>query len=341
MKILVSYLFGNRHISLGDDIGRAFERDGHSVYRHHAEVDFGNKTLFRLLKSLAKPFALKSRLSRWIDAGTDRKRQHKFLQAVAEFAPEVVIVIRGEQISPTAIDQLPARGVKHRIVWWVKHPKWQRNLFAEVAHYDAAFCIDPSVCDAKIQHLPSWALNADRFFSTGEEKTIPLLFVGAFSERRQRYLETLADLPLAIIGPNWSTRLPATHPLRRCLLSNWVTPSELGNYYRRALIVVDIHQVEQMTTQGMNMRFADVPACGTVLLTEKNDDAANWLDESQGVLTYHGQDELRRRAMTLLDNRQATVDLGTAAATRVKQLPSFADRARTLIAPLVDQHPKR
>ena len=79
------------------------------------------------------------------------------------------------------------------------------------------------------------------------------------------------------------------------------------------------------------MRFADVPACGALLLTEPAQDLANWFIPDKHVVVYRSVAELREKAAYFATHLPQAEEMGRAAAERAKMLPTFADRARTLL----------
>lgn len=330
-RILVSYSFRRNAILLGENIARALEGLGHEVVRYDSHADHRWMTGIRLIKSLAKLVNAKACVAAYFERREDRRQAEAFLVRVATERPDVVVVIRGDRIPVEAIDACPQYGVRHRVVWWVKHPRWQHLLLDEAPHYDAAFSIDGTLSRLGVQPLPSWALQSETFFADRRSKSVPLLFVGAWSERRERFLAALADLPLTVIGPGWSKRLPRDSALRARLVAPWVSGDRLGELYRSALIVVDINQIEQRQNQGTNMRLADVPACGTLLLTEPSDEIGAWFEDGRHISIYASIAELRKKAVDYLRNPAEAEAMGRAAAQQAQALPTFFHRAHALL----------
>lgn len=328
---MICYSFRPNAIPLGENLARALEDLGHEVIRFDSHPDETWMPGRKLLKTVAKAFGAKARVAAYFEDRENRRQAAKFLARVRTSRPDTVIVIRGERIPLDAVDACSSLGVRKRVVWWVKNPRWQHALREEAPHFDAAFSIDGTLAGSGIRALPSWALQADVFFADHRKKSRTIVFVGAHSDRRQQFLEALAGLPLTIIGPGWATRLPLGHPLRTSLGEKWLSGERLADVYREAYVVIDTHQIEQTTGQGTNMRYADVPACGALLLTEPALGIADWFVPDKHIAIYTSVAELREKATYFAANPARAEEMGRAAAEQAKRLPTFADRARALL----------
>lgn len=331
MRIVVCYAFGPDAIPLGENIARGFEALGHAVIRYDSRPDERRMPARRTIKSLAKLVGGKHKVSRYFERREEQRQAASFLECVERTHPDRVIVIRGESIPVSAIEACRHLGVSGRIVWWVKHPRWQDRLLSEAPHFDAAFSIDGSLASHGIRVLPSWALQPDIYFADQRQKTIPLLFAGSYSERRLQFLERLADLPLTIVGPGWHRHLPISHPLRKCLGARWLPSDKLAELYRDAYVVIDIHQIWQDPGQGTSMRFADVPACGTLLLTEPSVEVEQWFQPGVHLVLFTSADDLYEQATSLVRELSQAESMGKAAAEQARKLPTFLDRANELL----------
>ena len=232
LRVLVCYTFRPDAIPLGENLAQALESMGHAVTRFDSHPGEKWMPVRKLAKTVAKLFRAKARVTTYFEERERDRQAAAFLACVSASRPDVAIVVRGERIPVAAIDACTGLGVRKRIVWWVKHPRWQQALIDEAPHFDAAFSIDGTLAGSGIRNLPSWALQAGVFFADGRKKSRPIIFVGAHSDRRQRFLESLADLPITIFGPGWATRLPLGHPLRARLGERWLSGKRLADAYR-------------------------------------------------------------------------------------------------------------
>ncbi len=335
MRIVVCYYFRDLSISLGEDLAAALVNLGHDVHCFDSSARGSYMVHKRLAKSLAKLVGAKAQLSAYFSARQERQLAKDFLGFCEQIAPELIVVIRGERIPVDALPEVSSRFGAKTVVWWVKNPRWESRLFAEAESYDRAFSINESICGEGIQYLPSWSVNREVFSPTPFSlKKRQLLFIGTWSPRRQRYLEAIADLPLEIIGPHWLEHLSMMHPLRRKVAGEWVSPAGMASYYRSVWAVIDIHQMDQDHGQGVNMRFADVPTSGTVLITEPSREIERWQLADRCAVLFTNPESLRKAAMALLADAQRCGAMSGKTAEVSAGMPTFADRAATILQSL-------
>jgi hypothetical protein len=326
-RVLVSYHFGPQAIPLGEQVCRAFERAGLTVLRFDSGVA---KSAWekpqRLIKSLSKVVGQKQRLARYWERQSELATARRFKSAALAFRPDLMLVIRGEPIDSSVIAEVkPVSGAK-AVLWWVKTTRWNALMESDSATFDACFTIHQRLASNGVKHLPAFALDRERYFlSERRDERWPILFVGCWSERRQRFLEAIADLPLAIIGPNWRKRMNSGHPLAAHVVKDWVANQELADCYRQATIVVDIGQIDRQDDEGETMRVADVPACGAVLLSEPSQAVAQYFS-ADSVVTFTSPAELREQLQSLLHDRSRLSDIARQAQKDVQSLPSFDEK---------------
>lgn len=331
-RILVSYHFGPHANPLGEQISCAFERLGLAVSRFDSGVPRSPWDLpKRLVKSLAKLVGQKKKLARYWERQNELDTASRFRQAALSFRPDLLLVVRGEPIDPTIIAELKDSLGAKAVLWWVKTMRWQSLMERDCALFDAILTIHPRLVDYAIGYLPAFALDRERYFPPAvRDVRWPLLFVGCWSERRQRYLEAIADLPVSIIGPNWRKRLAAGHPLQARVVTDWVADKALADCYRQAAIVIDIGQIDRSADEGVTMRVADVPACGAILATEPASGVAEYF-QADAVVMFESPADLRQQLGELLDQPDQMAAIAARAAVDVQKLPIFDDRARQIL----------
>ncbi|MER2511268.1 MAG: glycosyltransferase, partial [Nitrosomonas ureae] len=239
--------------------------------------------------------------------------------------------LRGEPIEPWVISELKrAHGAK-AILWWVKTTRWSARMERDSLVFDAMFTIHQRLAGDHVLHMPAFALDRERYFRPEvREEGWPALFVGCWSERRQLYLESIANLPLAIIGPNWRKRLKPNHPLYPRIVTDWVAENELADCYRRATVVVDIGQIDRHADEGETMRVADVPACGAVLITEPSRAVEHYFRPGS-VVCISTPAELQMQLESILADRDRLRRTAEQAWEDVQALPSFDEKVEVFL----------
>ena len=99
-KILISYFFSDDTIPLGEMCALGFEKLGFDVYRFQSQVSHPlEQYFFKRISKILRTFDVKgadiSKNTRW---NNHKYRQALFERAVAEFKPDIVLVIRGNSI---------------------------------------------------------------------------------------------------------------------------------------------------------------------------------------------------------------------------------------------------
>lgn len=328
MRVMVCYYFFEHAITLGNDLAHGFESLGHEVCRFDSTITRRFNRWWKLIKSLGKLFGQKKLIVDYHEHKLSEGLSKRFCIAAETFRADLIVVIQGERIPATMVQDVSKRLGARSVLWWVKPPRWQASIFEDLPFYNLVLTIDGSASRDGVGHLPSWGLNSKLFYPGRlEEKIHELLFVGSWSEHRQRHLEAIADLPLRVVGGGWKKRLPISHPLRAKLAGAWIDGKDLADAYRLAWAVVDIPQFGQTEGEGVNMRFADVPACATVLITTMSEEVRRWFTGSKGVLIYGDPVGLREQCKLVLDGEiipQAFECLRNQSLV----MPTFADRAR-------------
>lgn len=330
---MLCYYFSEQSIPLGEDLAQGFESLGHTVLRFESDR-FPHQWgfLWKAAKSLSKLLGLKPWVAARHDAWLSERLSQRFIAAAGVFCPEQIVVIQGERVDARTVQTVCRQYGAKSVLWWVRPPRWQASIYEDRPYYDKVLTIDSSSATGGIGHLPSWALNRKVYYAGPvEEKEKVLLFVGSYSPLRQTYLESITDLPLKIIGSGWHKKLPREHPLYARIAAPYVGGRNLAEAYRRAWAVVDIPQFEQTEGQGVNMRFADVPACGTVLITPDTLEARQWFGELAAVPRFANLGQLRQQCEAILSEAVDMAVLSKEATRAAEKLPTFGDRATVLL----------
>ncbi len=331
-RVLVSYHFGPHANPLGEQISCALERMGLTVARFDSGVPRSSWDIpKRLVKSLSKLVGQKKKLAQHWERTNELSTARSFRQAALSFKPDLLLVVRGEPIDPIVVAELKCLLGAKAVLWWVKTMRWQSLMERDGGLFDSILTIHPRLVDDSTDYLPAFALDRERYFPPAvRDVRWPLLFVGCWSERRQSYLEAIADMPVSIIGPNWRKRLAAGHSLQARIVTDWVADKALADCYRQAAIVIDIGQIDRRVDEGVTMRVADVPACGAILATELASGVSEYF-RPDALVTFDSPADLRQQLGELLNCPDQMAAMVARATVDVQKLPTFDDRARQIL----------
>lgn len=164
-----------------------------------------------------------------------------------------------------------------------------------------------------------------RIFTPGtslDNRKNELLFVGAWSESRQRLLEQV-EFPVAVYGKGWD-KLKSdyihTHPYN-------IPLSQVAVLYRQYSHVLNI--INKANTRiGLNMRCFEVPASGAILVTEYSEDLKRCFNTEQDIIYFSSYTELSEK----LHRGNSNVIDAQATCHMVHHTHTYADRLRTLVS---------
>lgn len=346
MKVLIAGNFDSRYIPIAHNSADAFEALGCTVERFHSENTVPGTTYFfmRIAKSLAKLIGKKQILSDYFTHIIYKSRRKRFLNAVAEFGPDVVFVMQFNGFDSTTLCKLRESMVT---VSWMLEPKTTEQVREDIKGYDLYYSMHKGHENAGATYLAAFAYDPITFQPGAKSKDVPLLFVGSWSHRRQRWLESISELSsrLIIIGRHWRKQLGAGHPLFHSVVAEGVDIESLKFWYQRAQVVINIHrlEVDSSNGEGGNLRLADVPACKTVLLTEYSVDLESFFDMKDEIVVFKTQKELKEQCVRLEGDSALRKDIEESGLRAVKRIGTYKDRMRVVLNDIskIKKYPSR
>lgn len=267
--------------------------------------------------------------------------------------PELVLVIKGDDLDPQRIASLRAAAPVRWVNWWLDDPG---SLFLSRTlspAYDLFLTNDPpsveehrdlgaaSVDWLTFAHDPGTHRKANLTDGDRDRFAADVVFAGRLTSRRVEMLTPLVDKGLALwaeptivdLDPDGTiTRrpLPEDHPLWKARRGDSVWGEDLSALYGAATVCVNVHAHGEYDS---NMRAFEVTACGGFLITEDRPlvhELFRVADPDREVVVYDGAEDLARKVDHYLrhdDEREAIAARGHARclrdhsyATRMSQL---------------------
>lgn len=340
-RVLISYFFENDSIPLGFACKSAFENLGFAAKGFHAQAEHRAQRLIKpankLLKTLLfRPVDL-SQGTRWHN---HTYRQAELRRAVAEFRPDLLLVIRGNSFDSNVIAELKEEfAIRQCVGWWVKDPRNDDQMLRDAQIYDHYFCIHTHGYGPEdgINHLPALGVYSDLYHpltdrNEGELDT-DLAFVGGWSERREHFLQPVLENNLKVFGPGWrkKKRLLNRSLMQRCAGSGiWGQP--MVELYCRSRIVLNITSWDSSKLSGQNLRLLDVPATGAFLLTDAAPEVLEYFTPGVEIETFSSPEELLSKTRFYLANPAIREKIARRGYERTQSLPLYEDRMSTLLS---------
>lgn len=337
-RVLISYFFGKETIPLGASCAAGFRELGWDVHCFNSQAESPvDRYFLKWINKLIRMFGLRSvDVSRNTPWSNHNYRQRQLEKAVADFRPDVLLVIRGNSFDAEVIRRLKDRYViRHTAGWWVKDPRAGNEMQEDARIYDHYFCIHHFGYNEKdnIHYLPALGVDRALYRPLPGEKTCrhEVVFVGGWSLRRQEFVEKLLDLPLEIYGPGWRKRRNWFNPqLREKVKANRIWGEDLITLYNQARIVLNISSWDPARS-GLNLRVFDVPATGAFLLTDHSAELAQHFEPGQELETFASPEELRQKVIHYLAHDQEREAIAQAGYRKVLGFKSYTDRMKALL----------
>ncbi|HWV18432.1 MAG TPA: glycosyltransferase [Rhodocyclaceae bacterium] len=334
-KALISYFFADDSIPLGYACQGALQQLGFEVQGFHSQLEH---PMYRAIKPVNK--LLKSLLSRPVDLteGTgfhnQTYRNERLRQRLAEFRPDLLLVIRGNSFEQETLQQAKAEfGIKMTAGWWVKDPRNDDQMLNDAKLYDQYFCIHKHGYQptSGIKHLPALGIYKDLYHPIGSRDessfVADLCFVGGWGPRREAFLQPLLDHDLKIYGPGWRKK---KRIFDRRLMRRWsgsgIWGQPMVELYRRSRIVLNITSWDSQKLTGQNLRLLDVPSTGAFLLTDHAPEVLEYFQPGQEIETFSCPEELLSKAKFYLGNPAAREKIAKRGYARTKTLKTYEDR---------------
>lgn len=335
MKVMITYGRRAPYPTFGWQMAKAFQQLGHTaIFLPVRDRPWWGTALKRVIPKRWK--------ARW---GWDQVAwaNRLTLSAVERYRPALLIEVDGDLFSASTLQLIKRRwgtrlGV-HLVEDQFREPPppalFEYDWVASTSRIAVDYLRDAGISRAAYLPFatdPDWFRPSPRGYAA---QVHPLSFIGAYSPKRVAMLESIAD-QLSLWGSEWDTRC-ASLPLRRALRDRrGVFGRGLVRCYQTSKLCINI-QREHMTAQdeagrpigtGLGWRHFDVPACGSLVLTEEVLELPDAFVPGQEVETFRSPEELRDKARHLLSHEPQRQAMIQRARQRVLQEHTYLHRAR-------------
>jgi spore maturation protein CgeB len=262
----------------------------------------------------------------WLE---DSLRRRGIVDLARRVRPDYLFVVSTFTYSRAVLDQLRDEcGVKSAIGWCVEGPTWINDPNREAGLYDHYFCIHRSgITHPGIRYLPAVGFDPAAYSRLdAEEKTHPLVFVGREKKRRVEWLTPLKDLGLELYGPEWEKNGLAANQAAAGIYGQ-----ELNLLYNRSKIVLNVSAWSNDESDCLNLRILDVPATGSMLLTDYAPGIEEYLQPDREVVIARSPEEMHDKARYYLAHDAAREKIARAGWERVQTMETYEQKMRRMI----------
>ena len=259
----------------------------------------------------------------------------KFTDAVASFAPDLVLVSKGLHLDAATLAKIKSRGIP--LINWNPddffNPKNSNDsLIQSMPIYDVIVSSREHLFEKYHAHgakrllYLDWYYVPELHFDHKRAPTIPASFVGSWSPTREEFIDRLSPT-FKIWGGGWeksSLKFRRRHDVQEKILSQL----EMSAVFSSSCY--NLNLLTHENNDYSNLRFFEVPASGGLLLTERNECANRYLKDGQECLMFSSPEEANRIIASQLDlgiiaraGHQRITAGGNAFSDRVDELLSF------------------
>ncbi len=305
MKILIAY---HRFPPIAEDLRKAFVSlgvDAEIFYTTDYEHWFYRKVIRKVNRH--------ARNLRLIRKGGDLFKSHpfnlvnyvasNFEQAVARCRPDAVLVIHGLPFGEAFIS-----GLSLPKIGWHLEPRDDLPYLIENAK---PYHIYNSYSQKDVDQLAgagydcrylTHAVDPEKFHAEpSTPKKYDLAFVGNWSPWRDEVVKAALEVTdkVAIYGGYWlkKSAIPR-HVLKPAYKGKEIIGAELNHLFNQSRIVLNASRTPK--SYGLNMRFFEVPATGSLLLTDEVPELEKHFVPGEHLVVYRSTAELKLRLNELL-----------------------------------------
>lgn len=309
-----------------------------------------------------QPYRYSDNLSRKLLGPVEyRLAEAGLLSGVSRSAPDLVLVVKGDQLSAGTVAELRKLCSVPVVNWWPDDPGLISVSSRLSPAYDLFFTNDPDsvpvhenagcrraeyltfACEPAVHRRLE--LTADDRVKYGSD----LVFVGLLTPRRLALLGTLSGLDLRIWSRPFSHEysaetgsvvrrpVPQDSPIARRIVGREAWGEELMKIYSASKIVVNIHAHGK---SDPNMRVFEATACGAFLLTEERSALNDLFAAGSEVVCFSGEGELRAQAERYLGLEAERERIAAAGRARAYKDHTYSIRMQEMLDRLGFEPPR-
>ncbi len=260
-------------------------------------------------------------------------RSREVVRVCREFQPDLVIITGVQRFKAEALKELHERA---RVFFWFTESEQRfAEVRAELPYYHQVYAMSSASLEqareggAREARLLLHAVDKALFRPLDLPKTWDWSFVGQWHERRQKYVEGLAEVSrnFVIYGTRWRKHNLFTPGIMLRLKGTGIWGEDLVRLYDRSRVVVNISVWgdEAKGGRGVNMRLLEVPACRACLLTDYSRDADRLLEADKEFVSADSLADMQAKLAALLADRERRQRIARAGYEKASGIRSYDD----------------
>lgn len=248
----------------------------------------------------------------------------RLLKQVEVVKPDLVLVSKGENITDTTVKKISRKTII--VNWFTDYLVNFKNIEKWLNAYNVFFTGDRS--DVKsyrskgYKNLYCLPYAGPSIAPGPKNRKYDLVFIGTYSETREKLFEKLAILNLKIWGDkNWKKSI-----LRGCYMGKWLNFKEVVRVLKNSKIVINNHQ-----NRVLNLRVYEATAAGALLITDYSDDLSLMYKIGSEVIVYKNKNDLFKKVEYYLKRDSQREKIASAGRSRHKKDHNYPRRVMQLL----------
>jgi spore maturation protein CgeB len=264
--------------------------------------------------------------------------QDRLARAVAQTAPEVVLVLEGSQVAAPIVTSLRQESGAVWVNWFCDGRRSPGVVRAVAAAYDIVFIAGRASVTAlgepglpPVRYLaPGCDPSVHRPMRSRDQFRANVVFAGTATPYRERMLSELVEYGLALWGPGWRRT-----KLRDYCRGEVLEQADYVRAYAGASVAVNVPCCEDAGPEGesgCNRRLFELAAIGVPQVVEDRPDLHAHFREGSEVLVARNTGELKTLVREALQDRPWAEQVATGARQRALAEHTYMHRMRALLA---------
>jgi spore maturation protein CgeB len=260
-------------------------------------------------------------------------RSRELLRLYREFQPDLILIAGVQRFKKEALQELYDRT---RVFFWFTEAETRfGEIVADLPWYHHLYVLSSTNLEqakslgVKQVSLLQHAVDTTRFRPLELPARWDWCFVGQWHDRRQKYIEGLAEVSknFVIYGPRWRKHNLLNPFLLARIKGKGIWGEGLIRLYNQTRVVVNISLWgdEKRRASGVNMRLLEVPACRACLLTDYSRDAERLLTPGQEFVSATNLAEMQAGLAGLLADPEQRRDIARCGYERASRVRNYED----------------
>ena len=340
MRIVISYFFDAAYIPVGFSLADGFRALGHEVAHFDSTIEHGIwRYALKPMRSIKRRLELNAQFEADCRFGIHGYKRDIFFNLLRSFRPDMILVLKAHEFlrQEDIVRAKEEFGVNYAVGWSVDGPNVSFDLDREARLYDLYYSIHKHGSQqSNVKRLSLCAVDRKRYVRTEANFFHRELFatlVSGWNPRRQAWVSALQGAKVDVYG-DWRKAnrdnpvfLERVHPQ-----GAW--GPALTKLYNRTKIGLNILGWEARLDPCCNLRTMDIPAHGSLLLSEYCEELASYYHLGKEADSFESQEELLDKLDYYYRHPEVAAALALRGYRRSLALPDYSDKAAEILCDL-------